>query len=121
MWNMGLDQLTLIALVLCFLLDRHSQARDRSLSEALIKADVARMMAEHSLKLASDANIRIGAIEKSTHSIHPVPVKTDTDGLLESVMRKVSGIPQEDFDADLDRHGFDADPTTTEEEIEALV
>ena len=50
---------------------------------------------------------RLGGIEKSTHSIHPVPVEAANNPIkkFEEQMKKMTG-NNEDFNSDLERQGF---------------
>ena len=88
----------------------------RDILASTIKSETAKALSDHALTRCIDLTIKLGAIEKSTHSIHPVPV-AGMDKILEEQMQKLTGVGKEDFESDLAKMGFDADPTTDVEEL----
>ncbi len=72
------------------------------------KAQVLNDLVIKAYERANDCHIRIGAIEKSTHTIHPVPANSPANEEFEKQLAKLTGGAKEDFDTDLLRAGFNA-------------
>ena len=56
-------------------------------------------------KIAQNTEIELQAIKKSTHTVIPVGDTKNVEAL-EKKFRQVAGIPNEDFDSDLEHLGF---------------
>lgn len=79
----------------------------------LVKAD---LMAQEkkvndALAQAAEANQRSGAIERWTHSLVTAPASPDLLKKVEEQARAATGLGNEDFLGDLNRHGFSTDDT----------
>lgn len=73
-------------------------------------------IAKEALTRACDALIKVGAIERSTHTIHPVPVNGPSSGIdLEKEFQKIVGLGKENFEQDLATHGFSSNDDSVEE------
>lgn len=120
---MGSDALIVVAVCLALgaIVETYRSGREiskfkRDILAASIKSETAKSLSDHALTRCIDLTIKLGAIEKSTHSIHPVPVG-DMDKILEEQMQKLTGVGKEDYESDLANMGFDADPTTSVDEL----
>lgn len=126
---MGFDQLVVVGgcLIIGIILEMFRTGREvRSFKEQLIlstiKSETAREIAAHALKHSTEAMIKIGALEKSTHTIYPVEAKGNMmeellgrqlhrQDDLEKKLQEATGLPDEDFESDLAAQGFDNDPS----------
>ncbi len=77
-------------------------------------------VAKEALRVAQGNEIELQAIKKSTHTVIPVGGTKEVQDL-ERRFREATGMPNEDFDTDLEKLGFATPPTNSFENPEDLV
>lgn len=73
-------------------------------NQSIIKSDTALRLSQEALTRAVNADIRVGGIEKSSHTLIPVPNPLAD---FEKSIKDITGVGKEDFNGDLRRAGMD--------------
>lgn len=88
-----------LILIFCALVLAYLVKINTDIKVAMAHTDIA----NEALKMAMDIAIRLGAIEKSTHTVLPITQNQDLEKQFQDIMQ----LGKEDFDKDLEKAGYD--------------